>query len=606
MIDQTSQFFAILTNVGAAKQANANALGIPWKITEMGVGDANGTDPIPSAAQTSLINEWRRRPLNQLLIDPSNPAVLIAEQVIPPDEGGFWIREIGLYDADGDLVAVANCAPSFKPLLPQGSTRTQVVRVNFIVSSTTNVTLKIDPSIVLATREFVTEELARQDFKHSVLVATTANIVLSGLQTIDGVPLVAGASVLVKNQTESKDNGLYLVAPGAWSRRSDANTAAKVTPGLLVLVEKGTLYGDSAWQLVTDGPITLGSTPLAFEMAFGRTGVAEGTYRSVQIDKYGRVVSASNPTTAAGYGLTDVYTKTQVDQSLGLKADLNSPAFTGVPTAPTAAAGTNSVQIANAAFVQAAIARLVDSSPTAMDTLKELAAALGNDPNFATTVLDLLATKAPKSTSLDGYGIADALKVKPNYVSQQFPIISAPTAGVGAGDSAMLIREAQQVGTGQSSDSYAPAVGFYWNGVRAGRLIMDALGLLKWNGVPLLTGTVATQLEVDQGSVDTAVVTPRKLRFGFAASFTPNGYLVLPTFLGGFVFQWGTAPNSAIAGSLSNFTIPFPTKCLCIVGSPFANLSSNFESAEFFSVTETGFYSANSAARTNSYFAIGY
>ena len=155
MIDVNSQFFAILTNVGMAKQANADALGIPWKITEMGVGDANNTDPIPNATQTTLINEWRRRPLNQLKIDPINPAVLIAEQIIPADEGGKWIREIGLYDADGDLVAVANCAPSFKPILSQGSGRTQIVRMNFIVTSTGNITLKIDPAIVLASRAYV-------------------------------------------------------------------------------------------------------------------------------------------------------------------------------------------------------------------------------------------------------------------------------------------------------------------------------------------------------------------------------------------------------------------------------------------------------------------
>lgn len=155
MIDANSQFFAILTNVGMAKQANADALGIPWKITEMGVGDASGTDPIPNAAQTTLINEWRRRPLNQLKIDPNNPAVIIAEQIIPADEGGKWIREIGLYDADGDLVAVANCAPSFKPVLSQGSGRTQIVRMNFIVTSAGNITLKIDPAIVLASRAYV-------------------------------------------------------------------------------------------------------------------------------------------------------------------------------------------------------------------------------------------------------------------------------------------------------------------------------------------------------------------------------------------------------------------------------------------------------------------
>ncbi len=155
MTDVNSQFFAILTNVGLAKQANADALGIPWKITEMGVGDANLTDPIPTPTQTRLINEWRRRPLNQLKVDAVDPAIIIAEQIIPADEGGRWIREIGLYDADGDLVAVANCAPSYKPLLSQGSGRTQVVRMNFIVNNSGNITLKIDPAVVLASRSYV-------------------------------------------------------------------------------------------------------------------------------------------------------------------------------------------------------------------------------------------------------------------------------------------------------------------------------------------------------------------------------------------------------------------------------------------------------------------
>ena len=214
------------------------------------------------------------------------------------------------------MVAVANCPPTYKPLLNQGSGRTQVVRMNLIVSSSSNVELKIDPSVVLATREWVTSELAKQDFKHSVLVATTASITLSGLQTVDGVALTAGARVLVKNQAAAKDNGLYqVVAGGPWTRCADTDISAEVTPGLLVLVERGSVNGDSAWQLVTDGPITLGVTALAFEMAFGRTGVAEGTYRSVTVDKYGRIVAATNPTSVAGYGITDVYTKTQADQA---------------------------------------------------------------------------------------------------------------------------------------------------------------------------------------------------------------------------------------------------------------------------------------------------
>ncbi|POA42518.1 phage tail protein [Pseudomonas sp. MPR-ANC1] len=275
MIDANSQFFAILTNVGMAKQANADALGIPWKLTEMGVGDANPggladpPNPIPSAAQNKLLNEWRRKPLNQLRVDPVNPAVIIAEQIIPADEGGKWIREIGLYDADGDLVAVANCAPSFKPLLSQGSGRTQVVRMNFVVSNTGNITLKIDPAVVLATREYVDsrilDELSRLDIKQSVRAATTANIALSGLQVVDGVSLNAGDRVLVKNQAVAKDNGPYVVAAGAWARAKDADSNVKVTPNMTLAVEVGATQADTIWQLVTDGAIVVGVTPLVFK-----------------------------------------------------------------------------------------------------------------------------------------------------------------------------------------------------------------------------------------------------------------------------------------------------------------------------------------------------
>ncbi|CAI8815413.1 Tail-collar fiber protein [Pseudomonas sp. IT-P74] len=269
MIDANSQFFATLTNVGMAKQANADALGVAWTFAQMGVGDANNTDPIPSAAQTSLINERRRRPLNQVRVDPNNAAVIIAEQIIPADEGGWWIREIGLYDADGDLVAVANCAPSFKPVLSQGSGRTQVVRMNFIVASTGNITLKIDPAVVLATRDYVDtrimEELNKLDSKQSVRVATTANIVLSGLQTVDGVALAAGDRVLVKNQVVAKDNGIWLVAGLAWKRASDADSNAEVTSALLTSVEQGTTQADTRWQLTTDGAIVVGTTSLTFQ-----------------------------------------------------------------------------------------------------------------------------------------------------------------------------------------------------------------------------------------------------------------------------------------------------------------------------------------------------
>ncbi|MBV4492565.1 phage tail protein [Pseudomonas oryzicola] len=588
MVDQTSQFYAILTNVGAAKQANADALGIAWKITQMGVGDANGSDPTPNATQTSLINEWRRAPLNQLKVDDKNSAIIIAEQVIPADVGGKWIREIALYDADGDMVAVANCAPTYKPLLSQGSGRTQVVRMNLVVSSASNVQLKIDPAVVLATREWVTEELVRQDFKHSVVAATTANIALTGLQTVDGVALTAGARVLVKNQTAAKDNGLYLVAGGAWTRCSDADSSAKVTPGMLVLVERGTVNGDSAWQLVTDAPITLGVTSLAYEMAFGRTGVASGTYRSVTVDAYGRVTGATNPTTVASYGLTDVYTKTQIDQSLSQKASLVSPILTGTPTAPTAAAGNNSTQLANTAFVQAAIAALIASAPSALDTLNELAAALGDDPNFATTVTNALALKATLASP-----VFTGMPMAPTAAQADYSKVLATTEFVKQSGitlsrfnaytaSATLTRgvvgcavEFHGSTTGQtltlplSSDVRNADVILFFNfstvPFSITRQGADAIGVGGGGGVVSLLMQPGDSLILVAGSNLWFVIggtAANQFSSGFGSSLAVNGYQKLPS---GFITQWGAAAIPA-NGSL-DITLPttFPSQALGVI-----------------------------------------
>ena len=338
MIDKNSQFFAILTAVGEAKHANAIAMGLDWMFTEMGLGDANGTDPVPDRLQTQLINEWRRAPINQIRVDAANPNTVITEQIIPPEVGGEWIREIGLYDVDGDLVAVANCAPSYKPLLDQGSGKTQVVRMNFIVSSSANIVLKIDPAVVLATREYVDtkiqEELNKLDSKQSARVAATAAIALSNLQTIDDVAVVAGDRVLVTAQAEAQDNGLYVVSAEGWTRSADADNSLEVTPGLFIHVEEGAIHGDTLWQLVTDAPITLGVTALQFETLIGPSGVIAGTFRSVTVDALGRVIAGTNPTTLDGYGITDALA---ASENL---ADLADPAAArdnlGLGTAATA------------------------------------------------------------------------------------------------------------------------------------------------------------------------------------------------------------------------------------------------------------------------------
>ena len=169
-----TKYLALLTNIGAAKLAKATALGTKVEITQLAVGDGNGVLPTPNPAQTALVHERRRAPLNMLTVDPANVSQIIAEQVIPEDVGGWWIREIGLFDKDGDMVAIANCAETYKPQLQEGSGRVQVIRVILIVSSTEAVTLKIDPAVVLATRQYVDSQLRAHEQSRNHPDASTA------------------------------------------------------------------------------------------------------------------------------------------------------------------------------------------------------------------------------------------------------------------------------------------------------------------------------------------------------------------------------------------------------------------------------------------------
>ncbi|EGM4563224.1 phage tail protein [Escherichia coli] len=209
-------------------------------------------------------------------VDPNNQSQIIAEQIIPENEGGFWIREIGLYDDEGVLIAVANCPETYKPQLQEGSGRTQTIRMILVVTNTEAITLKIDPSVVLATRKYVDDE---------------------------------------------------------------------------VLELK--LYVD---------------------------------------DQMRNHIAAQDPHTQY--------------------AQKHNPTFTGEPKAPTPAAGNNTTRIATTAFVQAAITALINGAPATLDTLKEIAAAINNDPKFSTTINNALSGKQPLDetlTHLSGKDVAGLL-----------------------------------------------------------------------------------------------------------------------------------------------------------------------------------------------------
>ncbi|HAV8542507.1 TPA: phage tail protein [Escherichia coli] len=346
----STKFYTLLTDIGAAKLASAAALGVPLKITHMAVGDGGGVLPTPDAKQTALVNEKRRAALNMLYIDPQNSSQIIAEQVIPENEGGWWIREVGLFDESGALIAVGNCPESYKPQLAEGSGRTQTVRMVLITSSTDNIILKIDPAVVLATRKYVDDKVL--ELKLYVDDQMRNHIAAQDPHT----------------QYAQKHNPTFTGEPKAPTPAAGNNTTRIATTEFVQA---------AITALINGAPATL--------------------------DTLKEIAAAIN---------NDPKFSTTINNALALKAPLSSPALTGTPTAPTAAQSVNNTQIATTAFVQSAIAGMVGSAPAALDTLNELAAALGNDPNFATTMLNALAGKQPLDntlTNLSGKDVAGLL-----------------------------------------------------------------------------------------------------------------------------------------------------------------------------------------------------
>ncbi|WP_260837787.1 phage tail protein [Escherichia coli] len=353
----TVKYYAILTNQGAARLANATMLGSKLNLTQMAVGDANGVLPTPDPAQTKLINQKRIAPLNLLSVDPNNQSQIIAEQIIPENEGGFWIREIGLYDDEGVLIAVANCPETYKPQLQEGSGRTQTIRMILVVTNTEAITLKIDPSVVLATRKYVDDE---------------------------------------------------------------------------VLELK--LYVD---------------------------------------DQMRNHIAAQDPHTQY--------------------AQKHNPTFTGEPKAPTPAAGNNTTRIATTAFVQAAITALINGAPATLDTLKEIAAAINNDPKFSTTINNALSGKQPLDetlTHLSGKDVAGLLaylglgegSALPVGVPVPWPSATPPTGWLKCNGAAFSAEEYPELAKAYPTNKLPDLRGEFirgWDdgrGMDTGRAILSAQG----------------------------------------------------------------------------------------------------------------------------------
>ncbi|EHK7238746.1 tail fiber protein [Escherichia coli] len=255
----STKFYTLLTDIGAAKLASAAALGVPLKITHMAVGDGGGTLPTPDAKQTALVNEKRRAALNMLYIDPQNSSQIIAEQVIPENEGGWWIREVGLFDESGALIAVGNCPESYKPQLAEGSGRTQTVRMVLITSSTDNITLKIDPAVVLSTRKYVDDKISEheQSRRHPDASLTAKGFTQLSSATNSESEILAATPKAVKAAYDLAAGKASASHTHPWSQITDVPAAS--------LTVKGTVQLSSATNSTSE---TQAATPKAVKAAY--------------------------------------------------------------------------------------------------------------------------------------------------------------------------------------------------------------------------------------------------------------------------------------------------------------------------------------------------
>ena len=387
----TVKYYAILTNQGAARLANATMLGSKLNLTQMAVGDANGVLPTPDPAQTKLINQKRIAPLNLLSVDPNNQSQIIAVQIIPENEGGFWIREIGLYDDEGVLIAVANCPETYKPQLQEGSGRTQTIRMILVVTNTEAITLKIDPSVVLATRKYVDDEVLELR-----------------------------------------------------------------------------LYVD---------------------------------------DKMRNHIAAQDPHIQY--------------------AQKHNPTFTGEPKAPTPAAGNNTTRIATTEFVQAAIIALINGAPATLDTLKEIAAAINNDPKFSTTINNALSGKQPLDetlTHLSGKDVAGLLaylglgegSALPVGVPVPWPSATPPTGWLKCNGAAFSAEEYPELAKAYPTNKLPDLRGEFIRGWDDGRGIDNGRSLLTVQGY-------ATEDHAHGLPSRSTIVTDATINFYFDESWVNSG-----------------------------------------------------------------------------------
>ncbi|STJ03738.1 tail fiber protein (gph) [Escherichia coli] len=451
MSTTTRKFKTVITDTGAKKLAQAAAPdGKPVRLTHMAVGDGGGTLPTPDSKQTRLVHEVWRHTVNRVILDATHQNRIIAELVIPPETGGFWIREIGVFDEHGDLIAVGNTAESYKPAVAEGSGRAQTFRTILTVSSTATVALTVDNTMVMATVDYVDDKLKEHErSRHHPDASLTAKGFVQLSSATNSVSETQAATPKAVKAAYDLANGKYTAQDATTARKgivqlssatnSTSETQAatpkavktaydlangKYTAQDASTTRKGLVQLSSATNSTSEAQAaTPKAVKAAYDLASAKYTAQDATTTQKGIVQLSSATNSTSETLAA----TPKAVKAVMDET-NKKAPLNSPALTGTPTTPTAPKGTNNTQIASTAYVMAAIAALVDSSPDALNTLNELAAALGNDPNFATTMTKALAGKQPKDATLTALaGLATAADKFPYFTGNDVASLATLT-----------------------------------------------------------------------------------------------------------------------------------------------------------------------------------
>ncbi|EGP3235072.1 TPA: tail fiber protein [Escherichia coli] len=329
----STKFRTVITTAGAAKLAAATAPGgRKVNITTMAVGDGGGKLPVPDAGQTGLIHEVWRHALNKISQDKRNSNYIIAELVIPPEVGGFWMRELGLYDDAGTLIAVANMAESYKPALAEGSGRSQTCRMVIIVSSVASVALTIDTTTVMATQDYVDDKIAEheQSRRHPDASLTAKGFTQLSSATNSTSETLAATPKAVKAAYDLA-NGKYTAQDATTARKglvqlssatnSDSETLAatpkavktaydlangKYTAQDATTARKGLVQLSSATNSDSE---TLAATPKAVKSAY------DNAEKRLQKDQNG----ADIPDKDRFLSNINVYSKGEVDKKKGMR-----------------------------------------------------------------------------------------------------------------------------------------------------------------------------------------------------------------------------------------------------------------------------------------------